>query len=68
MLDECGASERRVNGCYRLHLGWDDMRLTTAIVPQYSRERRELFKQDPAVFIDTRSSRNHFEPLYDELR
>ena len=36
----------------KLHLGMDDMRVTAAIHPEYLRERRELFKQASAVFID----------------
>lgn len=52
MLDECDANERRISACYRLHLGMDDMRLATAILPQYLRERRELFKRTPSVIID----------------
>lgn len=35
-----------------LHLGMDDMRVTAAIHPEHLRERRELFKQASAVFID----------------
>ena len=68
MLDECGANERRIRACYWLHLGMDDMRLTTAIHSQYLRERRELFTRASAVFIDAKSPRKHFEPLCNELR
>jgi hypothetical protein len=52
MFDECDSNERRISACDQLHLGMDDMRLTTAIHPQYLPERRELFKRASPVFID----------------
>ena len=35
-----------------LHLGLDDMRVTSAITSAYLRERRNLFKESQAVFVD----------------
>jgi pseudouridine kinase len=35
-----------------LHLGMDDMRVTDAILSEYLRERRRLFKEASAVFVD----------------
>ncbi len=52
MLDECDANRAKANACDRLRLGMNDMRLTTAISPQYLRERRELIKRASVVFSD----------------
>jgi len=41
-----------------LHLGMDDMRVTAAIHPEHLRERRKLFKQASAVFIDANLPEN----------
>jgi pseudouridine kinase len=35
-----------------LHVGMDDMRVVSSITPDYLQQRRELFKQASAVFVD----------------
>ncbi|TFH35902.1 MAG: ribokinase, partial [Anaerolineales bacterium] len=39
-----------------LHLGMDDMRVVGAITSEYLRQRRDLFKQASAVFLDANLS------------
>lgn len=59
-IEHCLIIEDQGTGTYlailnpdgNLHLGMDDMTLTAAILPEHLLERRELFKQASAVFID----------------
>jgi len=65
-IEHCLVVQDQTTGTYlailnpdgNLHLGMDDMRLTASIHPEYLRERRELFKQASAVFIDANLPEN----------